>query len=138
MLEINATFLVTFAVVWILVLILGKFFFRPFQKLRAERASRIEADRLASRKALEQNARRIQEIDQSVKAARTAASKIREDLEVEALREKTRLLNEVGSAAKAEVDGARAELARELDGLKAELRAGADDLAQSIEKKMLQ
>ena len=37
MLDINATFLVTFAVVWILVLVLGKVFFHPYQKLRAER-----------------------------------------------------------------------------------------------------
>jgi F-type H+-transporting ATPase subunit b len=138
MLDINATFLVTFAVVWILVLILGKVFFRPYQGLRAERAARIEADRAASRRALEENARSLHDIDQAVKAARAAASKIREDLEVEALKEKTRLLNEVGAAARAEVDAARAELAGELDGLKAQLQAQAGNLAVAIEKRLLQ
>ena len=138
MLDINATFLVTFAVVWILVLILGKVFFRPYQRLRADRAGRVAADRQASQLALEQNQRSLHDIDQSVKAARAAASRIREDLEAEALREKTRLLNEVGSAAKAEVESARAELLRELGGLKAELQARASGLAESIEKRLLQ
>ena len=138
MLDINATFLVTFAVVWILVLILGKVFFRPYQKLRAERDGRVAADRQASQLALEQNQRSLHDIDQSVKAARAAASRIREDLEAEALLEKTRLLNEVGSAAKAEVESARAELLRELGGLKAELKARASGLAESIEKRLLQ
>jgi F0F1-type ATP synthase membrane subunit b/b' len=138
MLDINATFLVTFAVVWILVLILGKVFFRPYQKLRADRDGRVAADRQASQLALEQNQRSLHDIDQSVKAARAAASRIREDLEAEALREKTRLLNEVGSAAKAEVESARAELLRELGGLKAELQARASGLAESIEKRLRQ
>jgi F0F1-type ATP synthase membrane subunit b/b' len=138
MLDINATFLVTFAVVWILVLILGKVFFHPYQKLRAGRDGRIAADRQASQLAAEQNQRSLQAIDQSVKAARAAASRIREDLEAEALREKTRLLSEVGGAAKAEVESARAELLRELGGLKAELQARASGLAESIEKRLRQ
>jgi F0F1-type ATP synthase membrane subunit b/b' len=139
MLDINATNpLITFVVLWILVLILGKVFFRPFQRIRAERAARIEADREASRRALEQNTRSLHDVDQAVKAARVAASKIREDLEVEALKEKTRLLNEVGAAARAEVDAARAELAGELDGLKARLQAQAENLAEAIEKRLLQ
>ena len=138
MLEINATFLVTFAVVWLLVLILGKGFFRPYQKLRAERASRLDADRQASELASEQNQRRLQEVEQSVKAARAAAFRIREDLEAEALKEKTRLLNEVGAAGKAEVEAARAELARELGGLQEDLRSRAAGLAEAIEKRLLQ
>ncbi len=138
MLDINATFLVTFAVVWILVLILGKVFFRPYQKFREEREGRVTADRQASQQASEQNRRSLHDIDVSVKAARAAASRIREDLEAEALREKTRLLNEVGAAAKAEVEGARIRLLGELDGLKAELRAKAGGLAEAIEKRLLQ
>ena len=138
MLDINATFLVTFAVVWILVLVLGKVFFHPYQKLRAEREGRITSDRQASQRASEQNQRSLHDIDQSVKTARAAASRIREDIEAAALREKTRLLSEVGTAAKAEVDGARAGLLRELDGLKAELQAKAAGLAESIEKRLLQ
>jgi F0F1-type ATP synthase membrane subunit b/b' len=138
MLEINATFLVTFAVVWILVLILGRAFFRPYQRLRADRDGRISADRRASQLASEQNQRRLHEVEQSVKAARAAAFRIREDLEAEALKEKTRLLNEVGAAGKAEVEAARAELARELGGLQEDLRTRAAGLAEAIEKRLLQ
>jgi len=138
MLEINATFLVTFAVVWILVLILGRVFFRPYQRLRSDRDGRISTDRQASQLASEQNQRRLHEVEQSVKAARAAAFRIREDLEAEALKEKTRLLNEVGAAGKAEVEAARAQLARELGGLQEDLRTRAAGLAEAIEKRLLQ
>jgi F0F1-type ATP synthase membrane subunit b/b' len=138
MLDINATFLVTFAVVWILVLVLGRVFFHPYQKLRAEREGRIASDRQASQRASEQNQRSLHNVEQSIKVARASAFRIREDIEAEALREKSRLLNEVGAAAKAEVDGARAELLRELAGLKGELQAKAAGLAESIEKRLLQ
>lgn len=138
MLDINATFLVTFAVVWILVIVLSRVFFRPFQKIRRDRDARLAADREAARAAEERHVQALRDIEQELKAARAAADKIREDLEVEALKEKTRLLNEVGAAVKLEVEEARGGLAREIEGLKAGLEAEAGTLAESIEKRLLQ
>jgi F0F1-type ATP synthase membrane subunit b/b' len=138
MLEIDGTLLVTFAVVWILVAFLTRFFFRPLQKIRAEREARLGGDREASRRAAEEGAKDMLGIEKSLKAARVAADKIRDDLEVEALREKTRLLSEVGMAAKAEVDKAKEEMAAEIDGLKAKLTAEAQSLSESIEARLLQ
>jgi len=138
MLDINATFLVTFAVLWILVVVLGKIFFKPFQKLRRERTARIEGDFSASRLSLDQNAEVLREIDRTLKAARADAAKIRDDLEAEAAREKARLVQDVGATAKAEVEKAKAELAHELDGLKSGLADRAMGLSESIEEKVLQ
>jgi F0F1-type ATP synthase membrane subunit b/b' len=138
MLEIDGTVIITFAVVWILVVFLGRFFFRPLLKIRSEREARLNGDREASRRAAEENARDIQNVDQALKAARAAADKIRDDLELEALREKTRLLSDVGKTAKDEVDKAKGEMAREIDGLKAQLAAQAQSLAESIEARLLQ
>jgi F0F1-type ATP synthase membrane subunit b/b' len=138
MLEIDGTVLVTFALVWILVVFLTRFFFRPLQKIRSERAARLDGDRDASRRAEADGAKGLREVEQSLKAARAAADKIRDDLAVEALREKSRLLSEVGLAAKAEVDKARAEMAREIDGLKAQLAAKAQALSEAIETRLLQ
>jgi F0F1-type ATP synthase membrane subunit b/b' len=138
MLEIDGTVLITFALVWILVFFLTRFFFRPLQKIRSERAARLDGDHDASRRAEADGAKGLREVEQSLKAARAAADKIRDDLEVEALREKSRLLSEVGLAAKAEVDKARDELAREIDGLKAQLAAEAQSLSEAIEARLLQ
>jgi F0F1-type ATP synthase membrane subunit b/b' len=138
MLEIDGTVLITFALVWILVAFLTKFFFRPLHKIRSERAARLDGDRDASQRAEAGSAKGLREVEQSLKAARAAADKIRDDLEVEALREKSRLLSEVGLAAKAEVDKARDELAREIDGLKAQLAAEAQSLSEAIEARLLQ
>jgi F0F1-type ATP synthase membrane subunit b/b' len=138
MLEIDGTIVITFAAVWILVAFLTRFFFRPLQKIRAERDARLTGDREASRLAAEENAKDIQSIDRSLKAARASADKIRDDLEREALREKTRLLSEVGRTAKTEVDRAKDELAREIDGLKAQLAAQAQALSEMIEARLLQ
>lgn len=137
MLEIDGTIVITFAVVWILVVFLGRFFFRPLQKIRAERDARLSGDLEASRRAAEQKAKDLQSLDQALKAARASADKIRDDLELEALREKSRLLAEVGKTAKDEVDKAKYEMAREIDGLKAQLAERAQSLAESIEARLL-
>jgi F0F1-type ATP synthase membrane subunit b/b' len=138
MLEIDGTVLVTFALVWILVVFLTKFFFKPLQKIRSERSARLDGDREASRRAESEGAKDLRHVEQSLKAAREAADKIRDDLELEALREKSRLLSEVGLAAKAEVDKAKDEMAREVDGLKAKLAAEAQSLSEAIEARLLQ
>ncbi|MDD8026277.1 MAG: hypothetical protein PHI34_07175 [Acidobacteriota bacterium] len=138
MLEIDGTIVITFAAVWILVAFLSRFFFRPLQKIRAERETRLTGDREASRLAAEENAADLKSVDAALKAARAAADKIRDDLELEAVREKTRLLAEVGRTAKEEVDKAKDEMAREIDGLKAQLAAQAQSLSESIEARLLQ
>jgi F0F1-type ATP synthase membrane subunit b/b' len=138
MLEIDGTIIITFAAVWILVVFLSRFFFRPLQKIRAERETRLTGDREASRLAAEENTADLKSVDAALKAARTAADKIRDDLELEAVREKARLLAEVGRTAKEEVDKAKDEMAREIDGLKAQLTAQAQALSESIEARLLQ
>lgn len=138
MLEIDGTVLITFALVWILVVFLTKFFFKPLQKIRSERAARLDGDREASQRAESEGAKDLRGVEQSLKAAREAAGRIRDDLELEALREKSRLLSEVGLAAKAEVDRAKDEMAREIDGLKAKLAVEAQSLSEAIEARLLQ
>lgn len=137
MLEINGTLLVTFVIVWILVIVLTRVFFRPLQKVRSDRAAKLFDDREASRRALDENARDLRDVDNALKAARAQAARIRDELEVEAFKEKSRLLAEVGQAAKAEIEKAGQEMSRELDGLKADLASRAGDLADRIERRLL-
>jgi F0F1-type ATP synthase membrane subunit b/b' len=138
MLEINGTLLVTFVIVWILVIVLTRVFFRPLQKVRGDRAAKLFDDREASRRALDENARDLQDVDNALKAARAQGALIRDELEAEAFKEKSSLLAEVGQAAKIEIEKARDDMNRELDGLKAELASRAAGLALQIERRLLQ
>ena len=107
MLSINVTALIVFAVVWVLVLVLTRIFFKPILRILDERAGRIakdEAAASASRESYETDLRRVEE---GLKEARAAAEAIRSSAETEALKEKSRLVREVQAEGRAEVEKAR-------------------------------
>ncbi len=137
MLEIDATLLVAFVIVWILVFVLNRVFFRPMRRTMDERAARIKGDRdEAARNAGESQAG-LQEIDQAVRSARQAAERLREEIAAAAIQEKARLLAEVSTDAKARIEDSRARLAVETDRLREELKAEAAGLARRIEERLL-
>jgi F-type H+-transporting ATPase subunit b len=137
MLEIDGTILVTFALVWALVFILSRVFWKPLRKVMGDREDRLREDRAAAQASLDAVARSLQDIDLTIKTARSEAERLRSDLEAEALKEKSRLVAEAAAAARNEVEKARVELEAEVARLKNELRAQAGPLAERIEKKLL-
>jgi F-type H+-transporting ATPase subunit b len=137
MLSINATALVVFAVVWILVIVLTRLFFKPVLRVLDERAGRIARDKAAAdeaRKAYEADLKRIED---GLKEARAAADAIITTAETEALKDKSRLVREVQAEGRAEVERAKAELQREMETLKKELDKRTVEIAESIEKRIL-
>jgi len=137
MLQIDASLFVTFFVLWVLVFVLSKVFWKPMIKTTAERDTRLAGDREASRRGLADYDKALQDVASSMKAAKTAADKTREDLEAEALREKSRLLAEIGVASKDRIETAKLRVRDEIVRLKSELAAKADGLAGEIEKRLL-
>ena len=137
MLSIDASAIVIFILVWVLVLVLGKLFFKPITRILDERAGRIARDQAAASEALEAYDRDLRRIEDSLKEARAAADGIRERAELEALKEKSRLVREVQAEGRAEVERAKEELARQVEALKAELEARSGEFAEKIEKRIL-
>ena len=137
MLQIDGTFLVVFAIVWILLFVLSRIFWNPMSRLVRDREAKVEGDRTSARKGLDEYEQGLRKIEATLKSARLAAEKTREDIEAEAIREKSRILAEAGAAAKAEIEKARAALAGEISRLKGELEAEAVRLAGEIEKRLL-
>jgi F-type H+-transporting ATPase subunit b len=137
MLSIDASAIVIFVLVWVLVLVLGKLFFKPITRILDERAGRIARDQAAASEALEAYDRDLRRIEESLKEARAAADGIRERAELEALKEKSRLVREVQAEGRAEVERAKEELARQVETLKAELEARSGEFAEKIEKRIL-
>jgi F-type H+-transporting ATPase subunit b len=137
MLSINATALIVFAIVWILVLILSRIFFKPILRILDERAARIAKDKEAAENARQATEADLKRIEDGLKEARAAADAIRSAAEAEALKDKSRLVREVQAEGRAEVEKAKAELARQTEALKKELDERTEEIADTIEKRIL-
>jgi F-type H+-transporting ATPase subunit b len=137
MLSINATALVVFAIVWILVLILSRIFFKPILRVLDERAARIAKDKEAAEAARQATEADLKRIEEGLKEARAAADAIRNAAEAEALKDRSRLVREVQAEGRAEVEKAKAELARQTEALKKELDDRTEEIAGTIEKRIL-
>ena len=137
MLSINGTFIVVFAIVWILVLVLTRLFFKPIMRILDERAARVAKDKTAADEALKSYADDIRRIEEGLKEARAAADGIRNAAETEALKEKSRLVREVQAEGRAEVERAKEELLREMEALKKDLDKRTEEIAETIEKRIL-
>jgi F-type H+-transporting ATPase subunit b len=137
MLKIDATALVVFVVVWVLVLILTRIFFKPILRVLDERAERIARDKAAADEARKASEADLKRIEDGLKEARAAADAIRNAAEAEALKDKSRLVREVQAEGRAEVEKAKAELLREMERLKKDLDKHTDEIAETIEKRIL-
>lgn len=137
MLDVDATILVVIVLVWILVLVLSRVFFRPMSRLLDKRRSQLEGDQAATAKALEKYDGDLRRIEGSLKEAKAESANIREKAEIEALKEKGRLLQEVQAECRAQVEKGKAELDAELERLKKELDAKTETLAADIEQRIL-
>ena len=137
MLSIDATVIVVFALVWVLVVILSRIFFKPILKVLDERAERIARDKAAAAESREATERDLRRVEEGLKEARAAADAIRSAAESEAFKDKSRLVREVQAEGRAEVEKAKAELLREVENLKRELDKQTAEIAGSIERKIL-
>ncbi len=137
MLSLDANVIVVFLIVWILVFLLSKLFFGRLRRIREEREKGIAGNKRAYEEALEKWEASLREVERSIKQARAEAEATRESLAAEALREKSRMVSEIGRECRAQVDKARADLELVVEELKAKLEEEATDLAESIERKLL-
>lgn len=137
MLSIDLTFAVIFLLVWVLVLILSKVFFKPVGRMMEERGSVSRENREAARKALDAYAQGLRKIEEDLKEAKAASDRIREALETEALKERSRLLSDLNTESRRQVEKTRAEINGEVDRLKSELAGEAERLAGEVERKVL-
>jgi len=137
MLSIDLTFAVIFLLVWVLVLILSRVFFKPVGRMMEERGSRSRENKEAARKALDALTQDLRKIEESLKEAKAASDKMRESLEIEALKERTRLLSDLHAESRRQVEKAREEITEEIGRLKSELAGEVERLSGEVERKVL-
>lgn len=137
MLSIDASLIVVFLIVWVLVAILTKIFFNPLRKIRGERKAEIEKNKRAADAARESFEEKSLQIEEQLKEARAMAQAAREKYENEELKEKERLLEETHRQCRTQVEDAKKGLKSQLERLKKELESSSRLLAERIEKRIL-
>ena len=138
MLSVDTSALIVFLLVWILVVILSKVFFRPLRRVMKDRESKLEGDREAGRRALAAIDDNLNRIEEALKTAGANAAALKGELELEALKEKGRLIAEINEENRSRVDEARKQLDEQVRSLKKDLETEAAVLSRKIEQRLLQ
>lgn len=138
MINIDASFIVVFLILWILVFALSKLFFNPLRKIMKERSDKIQGNREGFQKSMEAFEQTASEIEERVKSAEAQSLQIKERFEQEAIKEKERMIAEISAEYRAQVGKAKKQIEGQTERLKRELSSQAERLAKRIERKLLQ
>jgi F-type H+-transporting ATPase subunit b len=133
----DATVLITFAIVWILVIVLSRVFFKPIGRVLGERAARLEKARTETEATLAGCEEDLRKIEERLREARAASDTLWEQTESQALKEKSRLIQDIQAETRAQTEKARQELEREVERLKKELDARSGELSEDIERRLM-
>lgn len=137
MLAVDATLLIVFFIVWILLFTLKKVFFKPFRNIMADREENIERNLKAREEAKTQYETNIHKVEDSLKSARLAAKETQEQFTAEALREKEQILLEIGQECRAKVNEAKEQLEKKVEELKKDLASESKVLSEKIEERLI-
>ncbi|NOR12765.1 MAG: hypothetical protein GQ545_05885 [Candidatus Aminicenantes bacterium] len=137
MLAVDATLLIVFFIVWVLLFMLKKVFFNPVRNIMDGRKEAVENNLKASEEAKTQYETNIRKIEDSLKAARLATRETQEQFTADALREKDRLLSEIAQECRAKVNEAKEQLEKKVEDLKKDLASESKVLSEKIEQRLL-
>jgi len=138
MIEIDASFIAIFIIVWILVFVLSRVFFNPMRKIMEEREDKVKGRQEAFRKSTEVYEKTVYEIEERLKSARILSEQTKDSIKHEALKERERMLEEISTEYRSQVEKAQEKLEKQTTSLRRELGADAKLLAERIEQKLLE
>jgi F-type H+-transporting ATPase subunit b len=137
MLSIDPSLLVVFLIVWILLFVLKKIFFKPLTKVMEKRNTEIGDNQRNTEAANNDYEQIVQKIEEDLKSAREAARKSKIKLQSEALKEKEQILAEISKESRGQVQDAKEKLEKKIEVLKKDLESQSDVFAKKIEKRLL-
>ena len=138
MIDIDASFIAIFIIVWILVFVLSRVFFNPLRKITEEREGKVKGRQEAFRESTEVYEKTVYEIEERLKSARILSEQTKDNLKHEALKERERMLEEISTEYRSQVEKAQEKLEKQTTSLRRELGAEAKLLAERIEQKLLE
>jgi F-type H+-transporting ATPase subunit b len=137
MLSIDLSVIVIFVIVWVLVFVLSRVYFKPVRRIMNQRDGQIQQDRTAAQEALDKYTKTLEKIEEDIKAAKTSAREIRENWAQEAQKEKESMIDEVSRECRSQVRKANQELNENVERLKKELEPRGKEFAERIAKRLL-
>lgn len=137
MLDIDISSVVIFAIIWILLFVLKKVFFNPMQKVRSERETLINQNKMAAAKSQEDYEQTLSEIEEQIKKVRMDALASRNTFEKEAQEKREELIADVSKESKKMVEKGKADLEEQMKILFKEMEAKSEIFAKNIEKRLL-
>lgn len=137
MLDIDISSVVIFAIIWILLFVLKKVFFNPMQKVRSERETLINQNKMAAAKSQEDYEETLSEIEEQIKKVRMDALASRNTFEKEAQEKREELIADVSKESKKMVEKGKADLEEQMKILFKEMEAKSEIFAKNIEKRLL-
>ncbi|NPV83290.1 MAG: ATP synthase F0 subunit B [Candidatus Aminicenantes bacterium] len=137
MLQVDLTFIAVFVLVWVLVIVLGRVFFKPYLNMRERRRNILEENERTYRQAMKDYESHLQQVESGLKEARQESQLLREKIVSGAMDEKARLLADIQAEVKQQVAAARVELSQQTEKLKDELGREVEGLARQLEEKIL-
>lgn len=137
MLDIDISSVVIFAIIWILLFVLKKVFFNPMQKVRSERETLINQNKMAAAKSQEDYEETLSEIEEQIKKVRMDALASRNTFEKEAQEKREELIADVSIESKKMVEKGKADLEEQMKILFKEMEAKSEIFAKNIEKRLL-
>ena len=137
LIDIDGTVFVQFGIFVVLALILWRFMWRPYLRVRGERVARVEGYREEATKMDADAQQRLARAEAALAEARRAGAGERNVARAEAHAREQTLLAEANAAANRTLADARKRLEGTLAGERAKLNAQAADVAMAAARKIL-
>ena len=92
MIDIDASFIAIFIIVWIMVFVLSRLFFNPLRKIMEEREAKVKGRQEAFQESTEGYEKTVCEIEERLKSARILSEQTKDNLKHEALKKREHML----------------------------------------------
>ncbi len=138
MIDIDASFVAIFIIVWIMVFVLSRLFFNPLRKIMEEREAKVKGRQEAFQESTEVYEKTVCEIEERLKSARILSEQTKDNHKHEALKKRELMLGEISTEYRSQVEKAQEKLEKQTMSLRKELGAEANLLAEKIEQKLLE
>ena len=136
-LGLDKTFFIQFVVFWVVFLLLGRMFFRPFLALFEARHKKTVEDREAAEKLLAQADAKFEEYKKRLGEARLDAKKEYEAVLAQAKKDESAVLHAARDEAKKITQEAVESIGKQREQLKKSLEGEIEQLARSISDRLV-
>jgi len=137
LIDVDSTILIQAVIFAIMGFAATRLLFRPYLKMRDERAAGIEGARAEAERMSAEAEARLADYEHKLEAARAKAHLEQRAIRAEATAHESEVTNKARAEAQKALDAARGTIRTELESARSELMPRADELAREMASKLL-